>query len=412
MKRSIILFIVIGVALVSSTFSQVQAWPEDNILVQQVEISPKIDGNIDDTEWDAGEDLEDIVSYAVGFDGGPATEITFNVIILRNVTHIFFLVKFDLNDDTGYEGNASIGIAISDNEVVGMPSSQDRKIIYHNANTSQTETFDLHNCELSACTAVSEDLTQAFRDRTPGKLDTTNNLEGAYGDDGSTRFFEVAFPLLADDEEDVSIVQGTHVKIVINPYLSIWHDNVGHANQGTNNLEILLKSDAFIERPEGPMDVLAKVFTGLFSLIIIGMSLLLLVSARYDKFAERFLRVNITEKMANESVLMEIGYYNSSFISLFSLFYFWLFSLVTVVYGWWANWALVGVLINGPALVISTYTMYDLVKRNHNPQDLPEEERRKLGREVEETNALWIFPPLFLGSVLFMLVFIGIDVIT
>ena len=143
------------------------------------------------------------------------------------------------------------------------------------------------------------------------------------------------------------------------------------------------------------------------------MSLLLLVSARNDKFAEKFMRVNITEKMANESILMEIGYYNSSFVSLFSLFYFWLLALITVVYGWWwANWGLDGLLINGPALILSTYAMYDLVRRNHNPQDIPEEERRNLGREVEETNALWIFPPLFLGLVLFMLVFIGIDVIT
>ena len=116
--------------------------------------------------------------------------------------------------------------------------------------------------------------------------------------------------------------------------------------------------------------------------------------------------------MKNKSVIMEIGYYNSSFVALFALFYFWFLALAQVLYGWWANWGLTGLYVNFPALALSTFAGYDQIKRNHNPQDVPEDERRKLGKDVEKTNSLWIFPPAFLGTILFMLVFIGIDVIS
>jgi hypothetical protein len=187
---------------------------------------------------------------------------------------------------------------------------------------------------------------------------------------------------------------------------------VGHGAIASNSLEVTFEQKSFFPRPEGPMDNLALIFTMIFSIIIIAMSLMSILTQRNDKLAEKFLRVDITEEMRDKSVIMEIGYYNSSFVSLFGLFYFWLLALVSVLYGWWANWGLKGLLVNLPALILSSFAGYDLIKRNHNPQDIPEERRRKIGRDVEKSNALWLFPPTFLGLVLFMLVFIGIDVIS
>ncbi|MFV2016644.1 MAG: hypothetical protein ACC656_14535, partial [Candidatus Heimdallarchaeota archaeon] len=229
-----------------------------------------------------------------------------------------------------------------------------------------------------------------------------------------TKFFEFSISLEGDGEQDVAFKEGTNFKLVINPFTNLYNvsANVGHGNLATSGVVVTFSPKSFFPRPEGPMDGLAIAFTSLFSLIIIGMSLAFILTGRSDNLAEKFLRIDITEEMRDKSIIMEIGYYNSSFVSLFSLFYFWIFATATVLFGWWANWGLTGLLINLPALLLSSYAGYDLIKRNHNPQTIPEEERRNLGRDVEKTNGLWIFPPLFLALVLLMLVFVGIDVIS
>ena len=150
----------------------------------------------------------------------------------------------------------------------------------------------------------------------------------------------------------------------------------------------------------------------MFGLLVTGISLSIFFANRSDKLAKKFWSVKITEQQVNTSVIMEIAYYNSSFLGIFGLFFFWLYSLIAVIYGWWANWGNTGLLINGIPLVIASVTFLDLIKRNHNPQDVPKEERKDLGPDVETTGGLWIVPPIFLLIILFMLVFIGIDVIS
>ncbi|MHA2172489.1 MAG: hypothetical protein ACXAB7_21675 [Candidatus Kariarchaeaceae archaeon] len=288
---------------------------------------------------------------------------------------------------------------------MSIPDSQvfDRKVAFYNGST--TEKFDLHACSGAACVTT--------RDLTPGINDTETEFDVAYGEntDGNP-FFEFAFPFDVNADEDVEITEGVHLKLIANPYEDLTEGLIGHGGKGTTDLELSHSKEKFIERPEGPMDGLSIAFNLIFAVLVVGLSLAFILSARSEKIANKLWRVNITEEMANQSLLLELGYYNSSFLSLFSLFFFMLYSMIAFVYGFWARWGVTGMLINGIPMIISIFAFVDLARRNYNPQEIPEEERKQLGRDVEKTGAVWIVPPVFLGLTLFMLVFIGIDVIT
>ncbi|MCE7733337.1 MAG: phage holin family protein [Candidatus Heimdallarchaeota archaeon] len=409
MKHNKLLILIIGLSLAFSLVNQVQAWPDASIFVDEASTAPLMDGTIDAGEWDTEEDVFSETVSALAFDEGTV-DITYSIVILKDDDNAYFLIQFTLSPDSAYTGNASIGLALEAGKIAGMNSANDRKIIYNNVSSGQTDNYDLFYCD-SACGGNDYNA----RDERPGRMDDNNDIvSSGYGEDGTTKFFEFAITLGGTGEQDTPMAEGTNLKLVINPFANLYNVSsiVGHGGLGSNGIEVTFTPKSFFPRPEGPMDGLSMAFTGLFSVVVIGMSLALIITARNDKLAEKFLRVEITEEMKNKSVIMEIGYYNSGFIALFSLLYFWILALAQVLYGWWANWGLIGFLINFPALALSTFAGYDQIKRNHNPQDLPEEERRKLGKDVEKTNGLWIFPPAFLGLVLFMLVFIGIDVIS
>ncbi|MHA2276858.1 MAG: hypothetical protein ACXAC2_13880, partial [Candidatus Kariarchaeaceae archaeon] len=323
-----------------------------------------IDGTYDSSEWSTDEEKFSETVGPLTFDQATVY-VTYDIVILRDSENVYFLIKYELDTEVGYNGSASIGIALSDGPTGAMSDYFDRKIAAHNITSDATETFDLYNCNFDeACYTGA-------RDSTPGIYDVQQDIvDAAYGEDGDIKFFEVQFPLVGDNNnEDIEFKEGTKVKIVINPYQNLYNASilVGHGAIASNSLEVTFEQKSFFPRPEGPMDNLALIFTMIFSIIIIAMSLMSILTQRNDKLAEKFLRVDITEEMRDKSVIMEIGYYNSSFVSLFGLFYFWLLALVSVLYGWWANWGLKGLLVNLPALILSSFAGYDLIKRNHNP---------------------------------------------
>ncbi|MHA2251609.1 MAG: hypothetical protein ACXAD7_14690 [Candidatus Kariarchaeaceae archaeon] len=389
----------------SSTLTST-AWPGSSIYAQEVDVAPEIDGEISDNEWKTDEDTYQDTIDGLIYDQGSQTTIKLDLIALRDGSNLYLLVTVltEVADAPG--SNISVGIAFADESMDGlaMSSSFDRKVAYYNGSTYE---YDLHACsqDLGNCLTI--------RDLTPGLFDTDTEFIAEYGETSDGRsFFEFQIPLVGDENEDILIQEGTHLRILINPYANIVDGLTGHGLKATKDLKISYSKEAFFERPEGPMEPLAVVFNSVFAIFVIAIALMFILSGRSENIAKKLWRVDVTKEMANKSILMEIAYYNSSFLSMFALFFFMLYSLIAFVYGFWANWGLPGALINGIPTVLSIYAFIDLAKRNYNPQDMTEEEAPRFGKNMEKSGALWIIPPLFLGLVLFMLVFIGIDVIS
>ena len=112
--------------------------------------------------------------------------------------------------------------------------------------------------------------------------------------------------------------------------------------------------------------------------------------------------------MANKSLLMEIAYYNSSFLSMMAVFFFGMESFLALLYGIWAGWGSIGIVFSGIPLVLSIVTFVDLGMNNQNPQD---EDYSKVGVEMSKSPKFWLIPALFLGNILLMLVIIGLNVL-
>ena len=406
LKRSIYLICILGLLAIISA-NNTFAWPSSSYYVQEVDTAPTVDGVIDIGEWDTDEDKFEETIEGLVFNYGTQSSIKIEVIVLRDTSNLYVLVKV-LSEITGGSNNMSIGLAFSDKNMDGvlmsLPGSSifDRKVASYNG--SHVITYDFHACSGAECSTP--------RSVTPGVSDTTVDFNADYGNPDGTPFFEWQIPLDGDLSEDIIIGEGSHMKILVNPYVDIAEKLNGHGGRSSKNLEFSYSQEALFERPEGPMDTMAIIFNSIFALLVSGMGIVFILSARNDKFAQRAWRVNITEKMANDSTLMEIGYYNSSFLGLFSLSYFMMYSVIALIYGFWANWGVPGLIINGIPSIICIIAFIDLAKRNHNPQEIPEEEKKPVEDDVLKTGGLWIVPPLFLGLVLIMLLFIGIDVIS
>lgn len=419
-RKTMVLFGLSAVIISTLMISAVKAWPNDSIYVQDIGSRKiTIDGKASSGEWNTAEEkYSDTVSGLSVFN---ASRVSYDLVMLRNSTTLFIKLTYTLNNYDGYIGNASIGFALSNNGPFNglMSSSEDRHAFYHNATTPEVAAnpaavvYDLHNCKLT-------DNCNGTRSFYPGIMDDVQNGVGGFTYDTSTQVstWELAMPLAGDGSvQDVTIQPGVYCLFIINPYQDIFTGNftsdgqLAHGGKGTDQLQISFKARSFFPRPTGPMDPLAITFNLIFSLIIITISALFYFSARNDALAAKLWRVDITQEMADHSLLMEIGYYNSSFVSLFSLFYMWAYSLFAVIYGWWANWGGIGFAITIPTFIVASVAGVDLILRNENPQ-APGYEKREIGKEVESTSSLWFFPPAFLGLTLFMLVFIGINVVT
>ena len=146
MKHNKLIILILGLSLAFSLVNQVQAWPDSAIYVQDASTAPNVeDGIIGSDEWNTEEDIFSETVTQLAFDEGTV-DITFSIVILKDNENAYFLIEFTLSSEAAYVGNASIGLALDAGTIAGMDSANDRKIVYHNANTSETENYDLFYC--------------------------------------------------------------------------------------------------------------------------------------------------------------------------------------------------------------------------------------------------------------------------
>lgn len=443
MSKRKLLLMGISIFIIFIFVTPVSSWPDEqgDYYVMEIEDqAPNINGELDrDDEWTTDEEFyRDSISSLV-FDDSNIDSITVNTVILRDVNFLYIKVNIE-SPDISADQPISVGIALSDGPIdvntknlfedtataedgLGMQSTEDRKVSYFDGNS--VNNTDFHGCRLY--TNLTEWCTGD--NYQPGVPDQTNfDAFHGYDEENEQVFFEFKLPLTNNetviDEEgntvntDLSIPidneQRTHLKILVNPTDNMAASGVGHGNQGTNELILQYEPRCFFCRPEGPIDTASLIFNGLFAVTISGIFLAFIFSGHSEAVARRLWRVDVSEDMAEKSVLMEMAYYNSSFISLLVASLFFMYSIIAFLYGFWANWGPEGAILNGIPTLFGLIAIVDLISRNKNPQELSEEElkRLKVGTDVQESSTFWIVPTLFLFTTLFMLVFIGISVIT
>lgn len=382
------------------------AFPDSSIYSQLTDTAPVVDGSIGVDEWTTEEEVFQHTLSGINYVTGESADADLEVTTLRDDTFIYFLIKAETDTTTG---NFSLGMAFSNNPIKGMNSALDRKFAYWN--TTTTQVYDLHF-----------NVGEIPRGIQPGSDDLdADGFTAAYGEDGSQRFFEFAIPMNpSNTTSDVPIGEGTNIKIVINPFRNIYETGIGHGGIATDQLSITFEPRAFFQRPPAGMNTLTMVFVGLFALLVSSVSLVFIFSGRSDKLAKKVWVINTTEKMAQQSILQEIAYYNSNFLSMIFSFLLFMYSVVTFAYSFWAQWyvtvdgdaSFVAYFITIPPLLLTALAIFDLGKRNENLQLRDKDERIKAGVDMNNSGKLWLIPTSFLVLVLFMLVFIGIDVIT
>lgn len=391
---SIVLLFLVLLVVPSSAF------PADSIYVESTTTVPVIDGTVGENEWTTSEEVFKESLTGLSFLDGKQTEMSLEIIILKNDTHIFFLIKVDTTVSDS-DGSISVGVAIADKPFTSMASALDRKVI--SWNTTHVITHDLFFC--ASCADI--------RAYTPGLDDETNDIQAGFSQDGDVKQFEFSFPLTAENvTEDITITEESYIKFVINPYGDMYAGQAGHSATATGQLQISFEPRGFFQRPEAGIDSLTTIFIGIFALLISGVAMMFILSGRDPSFAEKTWVINVTEKMAHQSNLMEVAYYNSSFLSMVLEGFLLIYAIIATAYGFWAGWGVTGYILNGVPLILTAYALYDLGKRNENLTLKLKDQRKKVGVDMNSSPKLWVIPVVFLSLVLFMLVFIGIDVIT
>ena len=301
------------------------------------------------------------------------------MVLLKDNDYLYALVTFltEISDPVA-NGSMSVGLAFAPEPFrLQMQNSLDRKIAYYNGeNTTQ---YDLYKC--SPC--------ETPRDFQPGVDDADSpEFEAEYGKNTNS-FFEFKIPLVADSAEDMSVTEGIFIKIVINPYGNVYYN--GHGNIGSDELQIQFTPRSFFPRPEAGIDSASLYFNAYLGLIVSAIALRFLYGSRNEKLAKKLWIINVTEDMANKSLLMEIAYYNSSFLSMMAVFFFGMESFLALLYGIWAGWGSIGIVFSGIPLVLSIVTFVDLGMNNQNPQD---EDYSKVGVEMSKSPKFWLIPAL------------------
>ncbi len=388
-----------GIAILAMIIliTNASAFPFESIYVEQITgTSPEIDGELTTDEWFTTEEqFKENVDTLV-FEEGSATEVQIELVMLKDNDYLYVLVTFltQISDPVA-NGSMSVGIAFAPEPInLQMQNTLDRKIAYYNGeNTTQ---YDLHKC--SPC--------EIARDFQPGVDDADSpEFEAEYGK-STNSFFEFKIPLVTSNSEDMPITEGMFIKIVINPYGNIYYN--GHGNIGSDELQVQFTPRSFFPRPEAGIDNASLYFNAYLGLIVSAIALRFLYGSRNEKLAKKLWIINITEDMANKSLLMEIAYYNSSFLSMTVVFFFGMESFLALLYGIWAGWGMIGYIFSGIPLLLSIITLVDLGKNNKNPQD---EDYSKVGVEMSKSPKFWLIPALFLGNILLMLVIIGLNVL-
>lgn len=388
-----------GMALLAMIIliSNASAFPFESIYVEQITGTvPEIDGDLTADEWFTTEDqFKENIDLLV-YEEGSATEVQIELVLLRDNDNLYVLITFlsEISDPVA-NGSMSVGIAFAPEPIRNqMQNTLDRKIAYYNG--ENTTLYDLYKC--SPC--------ETARDFQPGADDADSpEFEAEYGK-STNSFFEFKIPLVASNAEDMSITEGMFIKIVINPYGNIYYN--GHGNIGSDELQVQFSSRSFFPRPEAGIDGPSLYFNAYLGIMVTAIALRFLYGSRNEKLAKKLWIINVTEDMANKSLMMEIAYYNSSFLSMMVVFFFGMESFITLLYGIWAGWGFIGYIFSGIPLLISIITFIDLGKNNKNPQD---EGYSKLGVEMAKASKFWLVPTLFLGNILLMLVIIGLNVL-
>lgn len=248
-------------------FNSAHAWPYDTYYVQETDTAPTIDGKISVDEWQTKENAFTDTISDLAYSWGSLTQISIEVVILRDKVSVFFLVKIltDIPDGTG---NISIGIALANEKIQTMEDSLDRKVVFwSNTNESITYSYDLFNChQTSSCTTTQSIL--------PGLRDS-NDVIAAFGIEENIRFFEIVFPLIPiDNVKDIEVGENTNFIIIVNPYVNLADEINGHGGKGSGNLAIKLS-------PQNRNDSLP--FDQFFALIALSCSLLAFTKIRRIK---------------------------------------------------------------------------------------------------------------------------------
>ena len=427
-------FISIAILSILVLPNQINAWPSSDqgglYWVNEVTTAPVIDGVLEDSEWSSGEEtFRETFSQALVYgdtqfyNGQNVNGMTLVVTMLIDDQNLYVKVVWETNVLDGNTHN-SIGLAFAAEDPAAMRQTMDRKVAFFNATTSQTTTYDLWNCESvdeETIAFYGENVNDTVTDvpsfcgleghYQPGVMDSEVEFSSAFGFDEETSqaFYEFQIPRdTGNSMEDWLIEEGTVIEIVGNPFGNMAELGVGHGAVGTNPLVISFEERCFFCQPGEGMNGNAIAFNAFFALMISAIFATFIISGQNKEFAKKMWKVKVTEDMAAESVIMEMAYYNSSFLSLLVVGFFMMYSGIGLLYGLWAQWGFIGLLINGIPLALGAVAGVDLLMRNHNPQT---ETSEALGTDVHDSGKFWLVPTLFLAVTLLMLVFIGIDVI-
>ncbi|MHA2503684.1 MAG: hypothetical protein ACXAE3_12530 [Candidatus Kariarchaeaceae archaeon] len=417
MMKGKLLVVVAFLTMLALFFAPAQAWPSDDqggwYYVNEATGAPTIDGEISGDEWLTNEEFFKDTYGSLSFDQGTESGLAISIIILTaDDDNLYIKVTWEAGVIDDVTPN-SIGLAFASNPILGMQSTWDRKIAYYDG-AGETTSYDLFGC-LNAGYDGGCNGTKLQ----PGVVDSDPvEFESAFGFDTDTNkaFFEFKIPMTAtNDMEDLDLSvgtggeTGTYLKIVVNPYDNIANEGVGHGAVGSGNVILQDTPRCFFCRPEsgGQMDSNSFVFNAFFGLMISAIFLSFVVSRRNEGIAEKLWKVDITEDMKDESVIMEMAYYNSNFLSVMITVFFSIYALIGLLYGFWAQWGMQNIIVNGLPLVIGIFTTVDLIRTNQDPADM----ESRPGTDVNESEKFWLVPTLFLAVTLLMLVFIGIDVI-
>ncbi|MDH5402401.1 MAG: hypothetical protein OEY49_07920 [Candidatus Heimdallarchaeota archaeon] len=376
------------------------AWPADSIYVQETDTPPILDGNIEGTEWMTEEESfrEDVA------DSGFRIRLT----ILRDSENLYVLAIVTTNGfNLESNKNFSIGIAFSDTNKAGMGNTLDRKVV--SVNETGLTLYDLHNCINSVAGDCSG------RNYAPGVLDLEEpeyNAALGFSDDGDA-VFEFTFPLITDGVEslsDMEIKEGSYIQFIFNKNSDIMtNGGAGHGATATDRLEIAYEPRCFFCKPEEGMDTFAIVFNIFMAIIVMTIQFVLFSGVSSKQNAEKYWKIDVTKEMANNSILMDMAYYNSSFISIVVSGFFTMYSLIAVLYGsLWASWGISGYLINGIPTAFGLLTIFKLKKANYDPSKL---EGGKPGISLDDAKNSKLIPVALLVVVLIMTTFIGLSVI-
>lgn len=417
----------------------VASWPTDGnngmyyVQTNPDSSSPNLNTTLNLSQWKTNEETfhDQVTSLTYVSTGsspkslGSATSYAVNTVLVKDSKYLYILVQVttpipDLNKTSfgfgvGFTNSTmltKVGVdvnkVVSGNTLTGamlMQTEFDRKVAYYNG--SNTITHDLLGCLFTPgqnCTG---------RRLQPGVPDTSIDFHAKAGLYNDLPYAEFKVPLIPKNAtQNIEITpnsdKNTFIKIVFDPYSDIFLN--GHGGAATHVLTLTFSPRCFFCQPPPGMSTLSVVFNSVFAIIVSAMAVSFLLSSRLESFGKMMPYINVNEEKAKESLIMEMAYFNSNLPSVVAMGFFTLESLIAFAYGLWAQWGITGIFINGIPLILGSVAVFDLIRRNYNPVEHPE--KKKIGVPFEESKAVWILPPAFLGIVLFMLVFIGINVIS